>query len=221
MDYQMGCSFCDELSGTGDNNFFDTFAKIDFAKAGLDNRIVAETDNFVLMPMVGPLVPIYLLLVSKKHYLSFAHMPVNLLQETENIIKKLFSVFSDIACIPVFFEHGPMSPNERGACCSDHAHLHAVAIEADIKNDFEKKGLNKKKISSFLEIRNQLSAGCPYLFYQNQAREMYLVDASGVESQLIRKMLAVKIGAFSRLEWIDNRRTDWMIEVVKKIKPYF
>ena len=52
-------------------------------------------------------------------------------------------------------------------------------------------------------------------------KEMFLADASGVESQLIRKMLAVRIGAFSRLEWIDDRKTDWMIEVVKKIKPYF
>ena len=128
MEYQLGCSFCDELSGIGDNSFFDTFAKIEFAKADLDNRIVAETENFVLMPMVGPLVPMYLLLVSKKHFLSFAHMPIVMLAEAEGIMKKLFAVFSKMACKPVFFEHGPMSTNERGACCSDHAHLHSVAV---------------------------------------------------------------------------------------------
>jgi len=221
MKYQPGCSFCDELSGVGDNSFFDTFAKTDFAKVGLNSRIVAETENFVLMPMVGPLVPMYLLLVSKRHFLSFAHMPINMLAEAERIMKKLFTVFSKTACKPVFFEHGPMSANERGACCSDHAHIHSVAIKADIKNDFEERGLIKRRISNFFEIKSQLLSGCPYLFYRNQAGEMYLADAPGVESQLIRKMLAVKIGAFSRFEWMADERTDWMIEVVKKIKPYF
>lgn len=221
MEYQPGCSFCDELTGIGDNSFFDAFAKTEFAKVGLDNRIVAETENFVLMPMVGPLVPMYLLLVSKKHFLSFAHMPIDMLAEANRVMKKLCAVFSKTTCEPLFFEHGPMSANERGACCSDHAHIHSVAIEADIKNDFEERGLTKRKISSFFEIKRQLISNCPYLFYQNQARGMYLADAPDVESQLIRKMLAVKIGALSRLEWIDDRRTDWMIEVVKKIKPYF
>jgi len=221
MCYQFGCSFCDELSGYGENSFFDIFAKSDFEKAGLKNRIVAETDNFVLMPMVGPLVPMYLLLVPKKHFLSFAHMPNALLREAREIMQKLFKVFSEITCHPVFFEHGPMSPSKRGACCSDHAHLHAVAIDVDVKNDFEKRGLHKKRIFNFLEIQNQISVNCPYLFYQNQSGEMYIIDALEVESQLIRKMIATKIGALSRLEWIDDRKTDWMIEVVKKIKPYF
>ncbi len=221
MEYQPGCSFCDELTNSGENSFFDIFAKIEFAKADLDNRIVAETENFVLMPMVGPLVPMYLLLVSKKHFLSFAHMPVYMLAEAEGIMKKLFAVFSEIACKPVFFEHGPMSAKERGACCSDHAYIHSVAIEADITNDFEEREFVKRKILNLSEIKSQLLFNCPYLFYQNQAGEMYLADAPGVESQFIRKMLAVKIGAFSRIEWIDSRRTDWMIEVVKKIKPYF
>ena len=136
-------------------------------------------------------------------------------------MKKLSVIFFDIACAPVFFEHGPMSPNKKGACCSIHAHLHSVAIEVNIKNDFEKRGLNKKRISDFLEIQNQVSTGCPYLFYQNQNKEMYIADAPNIESQLIRKMLAVKIGAFSRLEWMNDKKTDWMIEVIKKIKPYF
>lgn len=63
----MECSFCSEINGKEENNFFNIYLKDEFGKEGLNSRIVATTHNFVIMPMVGPLVPGYLLIVPKNH----------------------------------------------------------------------------------------------------------------------------------------------------------
>lgn len=61
----MECSFCSEINGKEENNFFNIYLKDEFEKEGLNSRIVATTHKFVIMPMVGPLVPGYLLIVPK------------------------------------------------------------------------------------------------------------------------------------------------------------
>ena len=53
----MECSFCSEINGKEENNFFNIYLKDEFEKEGLNSRIVATTHKFVIMPMVGPLVP--------------------------------------------------------------------------------------------------------------------------------------------------------------------
>ena len=68
----MECSFCSEMNNKKENNFFDIYLKEEFESAGLESRIVATTKKFVIMPMVGPLVPGYLLIVPKEHYLSIS-----------------------------------------------------------------------------------------------------------------------------------------------------
>ena len=49
--------------------------KYEIIEEGLNSRIVATTKKFVIMPMVGPLVPGYLLIVPKDHYLSIERLP--------------------------------------------------------------------------------------------------------------------------------------------------
>ena len=65
----MECSFCSEINNKEENNFFDIYLKKEFEKEGLNSRIVATTKKFVIMPMVGPLVPGYLLIVPKESLL--------------------------------------------------------------------------------------------------------------------------------------------------------
>ena len=71
----MECSFCSEINGKEENNYVDIYLKEEFEKEGLHSRILATTHKFVIMPMVGPLVPGYLLIVPKDHYLSISQLP--------------------------------------------------------------------------------------------------------------------------------------------------
>ena len=150
MECPFDCTFCNEIRGDGENNFFKMYLEKTFSLDNIKDRIIAETNNFILIPTIGPLLPGHLLLVSKDHHISFSHIPINLIHETEVIKQNLRNIMNHSYCTPVFFEHGPMSSCEAGGgCCYIHAHLHIIPVEVDVKNEFEKYGLHKRKINNY------------------------------------------------------------------------
>ncbi len=216
--YDYECSFCNEILGSNYNNFFNIYIENDFKKCGLNNRIVGETKNYLLMPMVGPLVPGYLLLLPKEHYSSFANMDEEQIEEAiciKNIVKKLFYKYYGKS---VVFEHGALNKLKKGACCSDHAHLHIVATPVDVMDCFSDYGFDVREIDSLKEVRCQVSRNMPYLFYEDFEGKSILMDAPIVETQFIRKLLATKMGEKDRSLWNKNIHVDWMIDIIKKLK---
>lgn len=217
----MECSFCSEINGKEENNFFDIYLKEKFEKERLNSRIVATTHKFVIMPMVGPLVPGYLLIVPKDHYLSISQLPKEQIEELKIVKEELKKVFEEHYGKSVFYEHGALSCSAKGGSCSDHAHLHIVAVDIDVKDKFGQYGYELRKLDDYSEIINQKQRNIPYLYYENQKGEMFLTDAPIVESQFIRKLIAKDIDALDRALWNENIRIDWMIEIVKKLRPHF
>ena len=61
----------------------------------MNSRIVATTHKFVIMPMVGPLVPGYLLIVPKDHYLSISQLPKEQIEELKIVKEELKKVFEN------------------------------------------------------------------------------------------------------------------------------
>ena len=151
----MECSFCSEINNKEENNFFDIYLKKEFEEAGLESRIVATTKNFVIMPMVGPLVPGYLLIVPKDHYLSISQLPKEQVEELKTIKQELQKVFNETYGKCVFYEHGALSCSLKGGSCSDHAHLHIVAVDVDVKEQFSKYGYELRKIVDYSKIMEQ------------------------------------------------------------------
>ena len=217
----MECSFCSEINGKEENNFFNIYLKDEFGKEGLNSRIVATTHNFVIMPMVGPLVPGYLLIVPKNHCLSISQLAQNQIEELKIIKEELKKVFEQKYGKSVFYEHGALSCSAKGGSCSDHAHLHIVAVDTDVKDKFHKYGYELRELKNYNKIINQKQRNIPYLYYENQNGEMFLADAPIVESQFIRKLIAKDINALDRALWNENIRKDWMIEIVKTLRPHF
>ena len=217
----MECSFCSEINGKEENNFFDIYLKEKFEKEGLNSRIVATTHKFVIMPMVGPLVPGYLLIVPKDHYLSISQLPKEQIEELKIVKEELKKVFEKHYGKSVFYEHGALSCSAKGGSCSDHAHLHIVVVDIDVNDNFGQYGYELIKLDDYSEIINQKQRNIPYLYYENQKGEMFLADAPIVESQFIRKLIAKDIDALDRALWNENIRIDWMIEIVKKLRPHF
>lgn len=217
----MECSFCSEINNKEGNNFFDIYLKKEFEEAGLESRIVATTKKFVIMPMVGPLVPGYLLIVPKDHYLSISQLPKEQVEELKTIKQELQKVFNETYGKCVFYEHGALSCSLKGGSCSDHAHLHIVAVDVDVKEQFSKYGYELRKIVDYSKIMEQKEKNMPYLYYENQENEMFIADAPIVESQFIRKLIAKDINSTDRALWNENIRKDWMIDIVKRLRPHF
>lgn len=214
------CSFCQELANKDYNNFFELYLKDKFNKAGLQSRIIGETKYFVVFPMVGPLVPGYLLVLPKRHVESISML-------TEHELEELYVVKNEIQCIfvkyfgeSIVYEHGALTSTLRGGCCSDHAHLHIVAIDVDV-SDTLRKNFEVRYLSDLRHISEQLEQHSPYLYYEDKKGQCLIMNVGIVESQYIRKLLASQIGDVEHVFWNNNIEYDWMINIVKLLKPEF
>ncbi len=184
-------------------------------------KALYESDNFIVFPALGQIVEGYLLIVSKKHYISMGQVPSGLYSELDSVCRKVREVLSDNYEIPLFFEHGAVSQIKKGGCCIEHAHLHAVPIEVDIMDELAGR-FEYSKIKSFFKIRRQFKKGISYFYYESNLGERYLFEISEiVPSQYIRRVIANKVGRPERWNWKNCFGLDELLRTVDKLEGKF
>src|SRR6266566_5391719 len=91
--------------------------------AELWDHVLFESRNFVVVPTVGAIIPGWLLLLPRKHFLCVGAMSDGLFCELLELrrvaTKALSDSFGGVTC----FEHGPAEPCTKVGCGVDHAHL--------------------------------------------------------------------------------------------------
>ena len=198
------CPYCDEFKNGSEYG----------------DRILYESENFVVFPALGPIVDGNLLIVPKKHFISMRYVPIELYPELKTVYQRVRAILAENYRSPLFFEHGPISQTKRGGCCVEHAHFQAVPADFDIFEDLAKQ-FKYKKIKTIDDIRKNKN-GKPYFYYESNLGEKYLFDIPDVvPSQYIRKIIANKIGKPEIWDWRTHLGLDKMSEILKKLKGKF
>jgi ATP adenylyltransferase len=218
------CEFCLEFSS------FKKY-KLSFFHSlfpHLSNRILKETENFVVVPSLGQISEGYLLVITKDHYISMGHLPPQLHDELNIIIEQVsdilqFAYNKDI----IQFEHGPSSSSQKGGCCIDHAHLHILPLNVlpnlDLLPDLIFR--EKHETNLFPAIaRDFLDNNRPYLYIKirgSSINRSFTLDAVGLPSQYMRRIIAQSIGKYDEWDWaifIGEQEVEYCL---KKLQPLF
>lgn len=184
-----GCRYCTSFLGLRSED-----------QEAIWNTRIMESEHFVVVPTLGMLVPGWLLIVTKAHYLNMAVLPSAYYSELEDVKIVVRHELSSKFGPTVFFEHGPACPGKPVGCGIDHAHWHAVPLSFDLLPDLEVY-FPHIRIHSALELRMIFNHHTSYLFYENQGGEAYAFPASDVPSQFFRRLVAQKIGESACWDW--------------------
>lgn len=207
------CTLCSELTGKQKNNL----CYLIFRKK--INRIIKETNNFVIIPTIGQITEGYLLIVPKEHYTCIGALPLKLFQELKELkeicIDALYKIYQK-SCI--FFEHGAVGKTfeKRAGCCTDHAHLHVIPVELDLLEDI-RKNYKELKINSIEELSKNYQKKIPYLFYEDNNKDMYVFDAPSVVPQYFRMLLAKKLKVEEKWDWRTYYGKEEMSRTIKRL----
>lgn len=205
------CRFCDEFKR----------GYIEFKEKKLGNCILFETENFLVFPAIGQIVEGYLLIAPKKHYLGMGSIPKELYVELELVVKKVRSVLTENYSVPLFFEHGPASQVQKGGCCIQHAHFHAVPVQMEIVEEISKH-FKCNSIDSFLELKTQFKKEKSYFFVEDNNKKRFLFQVPNVvPSQYIRQIIAAKLNKRDRWNWQLCPGLDELNKTFKKLKDKF
>jgi ATP adenylyltransferase len=179
----------------------------EFCVPALKRQIVLESRHFAVVPSLGALAPGHVLLIPKAHLIRLASVPADLADEyarfQQEAVRQLETTFG----LPVHrFEHGADTAATRVPCTIQHAHLHLLPAEADIRAhlDADWHRLDPSRLG-------RAAGSGEYLYYQVPAGAAWLARGEPFPSQYLRKVFAEALGV---PEW--NWRRDHRKAVVRE-----
>lgn len=178
MNYSEKCPFCD-----GTRYINNKMANLPTTEA-----ILFENEDLYVRVDISPLCLGHCLIITRKHYLNFFEIPIELKQQVKKIMEKIRSIYKELYHSDVlFFEHGSAEPGYAGASI-DHAHLHCIPCDYDISDILKDKlGIPVKCniITSKEKFKNEYS----YIYTENQSMGGYLYKVEKLPSQFLRKIV--------------------------------
>jgi diadenosine tetraphosphate (Ap4A) HIT family hydrolase len=205
------CPFCAELENDGLSMFAGMMGD------RLPRRLVYEDEHFVVMPPLGQFMEGGLLLLSRQHILSVAHLEPAQFDHLERLLQAIQqALVKHWGVAPVVFEHGPAPDWSKGVCCVDHAHLNIFPAPVHVHPHLaERMHLSVGPLSELAKLRR---AEFGYLFVQENDGARRAYDGRDVPTQLVRRIITAQLGMPERWHWRDYLGRDELLATYKALK---
>lgn len=169
-----------------------------------EDRVVARTENFVVMAGLGPIRPGYALLFTRTHVPAFSHLPDELWDEFRQMEERLRSCLSAFGPHLVRYEHGQIgSCLVEGEGSTRHCHhAHRVFVPwnepLEVEPDLPGTRVALESPRQLTEIREH------YIFLDDQV--FVIPDGTVLPSQYMRRWLLRELGREREYCWAQYPR---------------
>jgi ATP adenylyltransferase len=202
------CCLCSNLVCTDSTDFW--------------NKPLFESANFIVVPSLGSLVEGWLLIVPKKHFICMGALPGELLRELGQVKTAVATMLSNQYGEICAFEHGPHSVNRQVGCGVDHAHLHLVPLEFDLRSaaeSFMPSGVHWKP-GDLESCRAVFGKGQDYLYIEQPLGRGRIAAHNEFGSQILRKAIAAHLGAPEQFNWRNYPCVEVVSRTVRVLSGY-
>ncbi len=183
MNATISCPFCRELQ---------TGKPPDYCDSDINSRILHETDRFVVIPDISPLVPGHVMIVPKAHILCYGAVEAAARDEFLAVVNATRGILKEHYGPSVILEHGTCSLDDVADHVS-HAHLHIVPAAIDIRDALG--NFNTTMIASLTELSDWAARDEPYIYFESCTGERMVADRlSGLLRLFFRREIARQIG---------------------------
>lgn len=186
---RKSCDICNEIKSSVSSRIYREYINKQYKENNLNKRIIFDTDNFVIMPSVGPVAECHLLLIPKLHVHSFALLGQNLLNEAGSILKDVSEIIKNQYGSCIAFEHGVISDDFGGSSSCNHAHMHLISSGVNLIKYLINDGLMPKRIKNIEELHS-INNQKPYFYYQDNCGDLWFMEDTVKQSQYVRILLA-------------------------------
>jgi ATP adenylyltransferase len=204
-DCMSACCLCSNLVSANSGDYW--------------NRPLFESANFVVIPSLGSLVEGWVLIVPKRHFICMGALSADLLAELEQakttVAATLRQRYGEICA----FEHGPHALNRQVGCGVDHAHLHLVPLQFDLRSAAEPFTPSEVHwVSGTLEsCRAIFDKGQDYLYIEQPLGHGRIAAHTQLGSQTLRKAIAAHLGVSEQFSWRDYPHVEVVSRTVRAL----
>jgi diadenosine tetraphosphate (Ap4A) HIT family hydrolase len=154
-------------------------------RPAIENTPLRESERFLLMPCVGPLVAGQAMIVSREHFPSLAAMGEQAADEYDGFVRRILG--GENGWLEA--EHGATAEDCAGACVT-HAHVHLMPGMAQFAEVFD--GVVPQL---YRGDRFELpGSGVPYVFLRGGLGQTRIFRATGLPSQVLRQTICAALG---------------------------
>ena len=184
-------------------------------------HIVFASDNFYVVPGKGAFFDGYLMVVPKRHVMSFAQLTEEELEEFDLLLNDLRTILEGIYGLPVFaFECG--SGEDGGGKHETsivHAHFHLAPTDMPVLQAVQESGLNPALIEKEDLVRYR---HYPYMLYVDQEDNWYIVGSGDMyfPRQHPRQILAEYMGLYEVYNWRIHPFTERMDVIAQEFRDF-
>jgi diadenosine tetraphosphate (Ap4A) HIT family hydrolase len=204
----VNCAFCRELNSGG---------LPDFCDVDIDSRILHETERFVVIPDISPLVPGHVMIVPKAHILCYGAVEGAAWEEFSGLVNATRKIVGQHYGPSVVLEHGTCSLDDVADHVS-HAHLHIVPAAIDIRESLA--NFNTRTIESFSDLSHWADRDEAYIYFESCAGERFVADRIvDLKRLFFRSEIAKQIGIPDPLwDWRRHILRDNLRTTVKTLR---
>jgi diadenosine tetraphosphate (Ap4A) HIT family hydrolase len=186
-------------------------------KEEFDFELFSE-NGFVVTPGLGAFVEGYLLILPREHYFSCASMPWSMIQYLNALVREVKQALLPIYGPTVVFEHGGSCSTAGSSACINHAHLHVFPTKYSLLSELA--GIHRpQKLIAPMQFSTE-HKNTSYIYFEDQARNAWLIDAEGLEKQYIRKILAKKHGVPEEWHYAIHEHQPNIARTIEKLTPW-
>jgi ATP adenylyltransferase len=200
------CRLCHNLGANGAANVWD--------------KPVMESPNFVAVPSLGALVPGWMLLLPKNHYVAMgavSRTETAELTEIKNLLVcRLRHAYGELCA----FEHGPSGPGREVGCGVDHAHLHLVPIRFDLGTAVLP--LMPRSVewseADLDDCKRAFESGLDYLYLEQPLGRGRIAVHDRFGSQLFRRAIASHLGIEDEYNWREYPKVENILSTARTLQ---
>jgi len=160
------------------------------------NSKLFETENFIIIPALGPLCVGHVMVTSKYHQQNLLSSTKNLWKEYDEIISIVTKINQKYYSNLLEAEHGGFENYNSGACIN-HTHINLIPNFGNIENIFAKLLTPLQSASNISDIK---SYNKPYVSIRGNSKNIKIYDGMNLPSQFIRRVIANYLG-YNTWEW--------------------
>ncbi|MGA9643387.1 MAG: HIT domain-containing protein [Terriglobales bacterium] len=205
----VNCPFCRELQSG---------RLPDVCDPDIGSRILHETNRFVVMADISPLVPGHVMIVPKAHILCYGAVEAIARDEFSGIVNATRTILGEHYGPSVVLEHGTSSL-EPVADHVTHAHLHIVPAVVDIRDSLL--NFNTTAIASLSDLSPWAARDEAYIYFESCAGERIVADRIvDIPRLFIRREIARRVGVPDPLwDWRRHILSDNLRSTVETLRP--
>ena len=176
------CILCDIIAGKPWVPFRSLYSPQE-----AESEVLLESENFVVIADVAPIVEGHLLIIPKVHSFALACLEPLFLEELASLQDRVVAAQTREYTRPILFEHGAGTTVGSSAACIDHAHLHVTPVQHDPSAEF-RGSFAFKPVAHLSDLRPEGTRSA-YLYYEDRDGRRWGTETTSVPRQFFRRVL--------------------------------